>query len=61
MARPFWARFFVWKNLAVVFCWIVAVLQGIFEKSGCLVWCFCGELVDKCVANVDKNTSLFGC
>jgi hypothetical protein len=27
---------------------------------GVWVWCFCGEVVVKCVANVDKKMSLFG-
>jgi hypothetical protein len=27
-------------------------LQGILRKSVGLVWCFCGEIVVNCVANV---------
>jgi hypothetical protein len=33
-------------------CGEVVVLQGFFEKSGCSVWCFCGEFVVGCVAKV---------
>jgi hypothetical protein len=27
-------------------------LQGVFENSGVLLWCFCGENVVECVQNV---------
>jgi hypothetical protein len=34
------------------------VFEGGFGKSACQVWCFCGEVVVKCVANVDSGTGV---
>jgi hypothetical protein len=30
----------------------MCVFAGVLQKSGCSVWCFCGEVVVECVVNV---------
>jgi hypothetical protein len=34
--------------------------EGCFGKRGCLVWCFDGEIVVECVADVDAKQRVFG-
>jgi hypothetical protein len=34
-------------------------LQGIFAKTVFLLWCFCGEFVVECVANVVEKPRVF--
>jgi hypothetical protein len=38
---------------------ILWFLQGIFAKRVLLVWCFCGEFVVECVANVVEKLRCF--
>jgi hypothetical protein len=38
--------------IVIFYVWWSVVFAGDFEKSECLVWCFCGVLVVDCVANV---------
>jgi hypothetical protein len=51
---------FCWESFAVFFgtviCWF---LQGIFTKMVFLWWCFCGEFVVECVANVVEKPRVF--
>jgi hypothetical protein len=37
--------FCVFSEQVFFCCGETAVLQGVFEKSACFVWCFCGEFV----------------
>jgi hypothetical protein len=53
------ALFFLEKS-KMVFLWVIADLQGFFAKVDVWAWCFCGEVVVKCVANVDKKMSVPG-
>jgi hypothetical protein len=34
------------------FCGGWVFLLGVFEETGVLLWCFCGEVVVECVVNV---------
>jgi hypothetical protein len=34
------------------------VFEGVLRKMVGWVWCFCGEFVVECVANVDKKQTL---
>jgi hypothetical protein len=45
------ALFFVLGEI-FLFCGGEAFLQGILQKMGVLVWCFCGEDVVICVVDV---------
>jgi hypothetical protein len=36
------------------------VLEGGLEKMVACVWCFCGEFMVECVANVDEKQSSHG-
>jgi hypothetical protein len=46
-------------------CWVVGFvvlrrfLRGVLEKEGVWVWCFDGEFVVECVANVDAEQRTF--
>jgi hypothetical protein len=40
-------------------CGGVGFLQGVLRKSECSVWCFCGEFVVECAANMDSGRTLF--
>ena len=35
-------------------------LLGVFAKSAYLVWCFCGEVVVKCVVKLVSSRPFFG-
>jgi len=39
--------------------WWIGVFAGVFEEIGVSAWCFCGQVVVDCVANVDTGTTLF--
>jgi hypothetical protein len=44
--------FFLWVVLGGWFCGFTAFLRGVLEKEGVWVWCFDGESVVECVADV---------
>jgi hypothetical protein len=44
LKEPVFAVFFV--------LWWMGGFAGVFEKNGISLWCFCGEVVVECVANV---------
>jgi hypothetical protein len=37
------------------------VFEGVLEKVGAWVWCFCGQVVVECVANVENRWRDFDC
>jgi hypothetical protein len=39
--------------------WWIGVFAGVFEEIGVSAWCFCGQDVVNCVANVDTGPTLF--
>jgi len=39
--------------------WWKVVFAGVFEKIGCLLWCFCGQFVVVCMVNVVVWQPLF--
>jgi hypothetical protein len=55
-------------NLTEKFCVVAGVdflpfacvLRGVLGNVGGWVWCFCGEFVVGCVANVDEKPTLQG-
>jgi hypothetical protein len=47
--------FFLWVVLGGWFCGFTAFLRGVLEKEGVWVWCFDGESVVECVADVDAK------
>jgi hypothetical protein len=58
-------RLFLLSNLERVFLVgelkvVTVVFAGFFENSECWMWCFCGQVVVECVANVVSGRSFFG-
>jgi hypothetical protein len=45
----------IWDGGELSFCCFADVFEGGFGKSGVQAWCFCGQVVVDCVANVDKK------
>jgi hypothetical protein len=50
---------FLNRRWAMFFCILWALFGGVLGKCGCKTWCFCGEVVVKCVVNGAGKRTLF--